>query len=144
MRLWSLHPSLLDRQGLTACWREALLAQAVLRGTTRGYTAHPQLERFRATDDPVAAISSYLHGVRAEAERRGYRFDGERIARPADPRTHLIPVTQGQVDLEWQHLLRKLVQRSPADHARVSAGGPSPHPLFFVVPGAAASWERAR
>ena len=24
MRLWSLHPALLDRQGLTACWREAL------------------------------------------------------------------------------------------------------------------------
>ena len=30
MRLWSLHPSLLDRQALVACWREALLAQAVL------------------------------------------------------------------------------------------------------------------
>jgi len=26
MRLWSVHPRHLDRQGLTACWREALLA----------------------------------------------------------------------------------------------------------------------
>ena len=77
MRLWSLDPALLDRQGLVACWREALLAQAVLLGRTAGYTAHPQLERFRAHPDPTAAISAYLHGVRDEATRRGYQFDAE-------------------------------------------------------------------
>ena len=32
MRVWSLHPGYLDRQGLVACWRETLLAQAVLAG----------------------------------------------------------------------------------------------------------------
>ena len=32
MRLWSLHPRYLDARGLTACWREGLLAQAVLQG----------------------------------------------------------------------------------------------------------------
>ncbi|MFC2473489.1 MAG: pyrimidine dimer DNA glycosylase/endonuclease V, partial [Actinomyces sp.] len=48
MRMWSLHPSHLDRAGLVACWRESLLAQAVLAGRTRGYRNHPQLERFRA------------------------------------------------------------------------------------------------
>ena len=47
MRLWSLHPKYLDPQGLVALWREALLAQAVLRGNTRGYLNHPQLLRFR-------------------------------------------------------------------------------------------------
>ncbi|WP_245703168.1 pyrimidine dimer DNA glycosylase/endonuclease V [Raineyella antarctica] len=41
MRLWSLHPSLLDRAGLGASWREGLLAQAVLAGRTRGYRNHP-------------------------------------------------------------------------------------------------------
>ena len=46
MRLWSLHPQYLDPQGLVALWREALLAQAVLRGKTSGYKHHPQLERF--------------------------------------------------------------------------------------------------
>lgn len=30
MRLWSLHPSYLDRAGLLAVWREGLLAQSVL------------------------------------------------------------------------------------------------------------------
>lgn len=43
-----MHPRYLDRQGLTSCWREGLLAQKVLTGTTRGYRNHPQLERFRS------------------------------------------------------------------------------------------------
>ena len=67
MRLWSLHPKHLDRQGLTACWREALLAQAVLAGRTRGYTRHPQLDRFRAAPDPLDAVGAYLRGVQREA-----------------------------------------------------------------------------
>src|SRR3546814_7161015 len=45
VRLWSLHPKYLDSKGLVALWREALLAQAVLRGQTRGYIHPPQLER---------------------------------------------------------------------------------------------------
>jgi hypothetical protein len=144
VRLWSLHPSLLDRQGLTACWREALLAQAVLRGATKGYGAHPQLERFRAVDEPLAAIGAYLEGVRDEASLRGYRFDPDRIVEPRRPESlPPIPVTDGQLALEWAHLLRKLAQRSPAEHTRVASGAPCPHPLFLTVPGAVAPWERA-
>jgi hypothetical protein len=146
MRLWSLDPALLDRQGLTACWREALLAQAVLLGHTRGYTAHPQLDRFREHPEPVTAISAYLHGVRDEAIRRGYRFDAQRISRPLDERTGStarITVTSGQLDLEWQHLLHKLAVRSSAHRASLTAGSPAAHPLFVVVPGGVASWERA-
>jgi len=48
VRLWSVHLRYLDTVGLTACWRHVVLpAQKVLTGTTRGYTRHPQLERFR-------------------------------------------------------------------------------------------------
>ncbi len=54
MRLWSLHPSHLDSRGLVALWREALLAQKVLRGLTRGYKHHPQLARFRSPKDYAA------------------------------------------------------------------------------------------
>jgi hypothetical protein len=147
MRLWSLDPALLDRQGLTACWREALLAQAVLLGRTQGYTAHPQLDRFRDHPQPAVAISAYLHGVRDEATRRGYQFDAQRIAQPLDEHTRdtaRIVVTAGQLDLEWQHLLSKLAIRSPAHRAQiVSTGPPAAHPLFVVVPGPVASWERA-
>ena len=67
MRLWSLHPRYLDRAGLVALWREALLAQAVLRGATRGYRRHPQLVRFRSHPDPEGAIAAYLEGICREA-----------------------------------------------------------------------------
>jgi hypothetical protein len=66
MRLWSLHPRYLDRQGLTAAWREALLAQAVLAGRTRGYRSHPQLSRFAGLAEPVGAIGAYLEALADE------------------------------------------------------------------------------
>ena len=47
MRLWTLHPRYLDARGLVALWREALLAQKVLQGGTKGYKHHPQLARFQ-------------------------------------------------------------------------------------------------
>ncbi|MDN5900370.1 MAG: pyrimidine dimer DNA glycosylase/endonuclease V [Brachybacterium sp.] len=145
MRLWSLHPRHLDRQGLTGCWRESLLAQAVLAGRTTGYRAHPQLERFRAQDEPLAAVGAYLAVLAEEATTRGYRFDRSRIDRsPADGAgTAQIPVTDGQLALEWRHLLAKLEHRSPERwlHERLRAC-PDPHPLFAVVPGHIESWER--
>ena len=69
MRLWSLHPKYLDSQGLVALWRETLLAQAVLRGETRGYRNHPQLERFKNHSATLAAISHYLKGIQASTSR---------------------------------------------------------------------------
>ena len=143
MRIWSLHPEYLDRQGLVACWRESLLAQKVLAGQTVGYTRHPQLARFRVLDDPLAGIGSYLRGLADEAVRRGYRFDVARIQEPDQGLT--LTVTRGQLDVEASHLLAKLKERSPE---RV-AGFPKPadllpHPLFTVIPGPVADWERAR
>lgn len=79
MRLWSIHPRYLDPPGLVALWREALLARAVLEERTRGYRRHPQLERFRAEPDPVAAIAAYLRCVHDEAVARGYAFDRRKL-----------------------------------------------------------------
>lgn len=143
MRLWSLHPRYLDRQGLTALWRETLLAQAVLRGTTRGYTRHPQLERFREHPDPAAAIAAYLAAVHAEATARGYSYDASKFPALAGPPA-TIAVTEGQLDREWTHLCGKLAARSPAVLARwQQVKRPEPHPLFREVAGPVASWERA-
>lgn len=141
VRIWSLHPRHLDRVGLVACWRETLLAQAVLAGRTKGYTQHPQLQRFREAPDPLEAVGSYLVGLRAEAMVRGYTFDPTRILQPtaaAGPLT----VTTGQLAHEWQHLGAKLALRSPADAERWSADVPSTHPLFHEVPGGLEPWER--
>lgn len=143
MRIWSLHPSSLDRMGLVACWRETLLAQAVLAGRTKGYRNHPQLERFRAQQDPVTAVGAYLAGVAAEADARGYHFDASRILQtPERSMAGSIPVTLGQLDYEWQHLGRKLHKRSPEDAEEWLVSEPRPHPLFCAVPGEIERWER--
>lgn len=140
MRLWSLHPRYLDARGLTALWREALLAQKVLLGQTRGYRYHPQLERFRGAGDPTAAIACYLESVAAEAADRGYRFDRSRI-RAADQIR--LPVTAGQLTHEWAHLRAKLERRAPAELARMAAVDRlEPHPMFDVVAGGVEAWER--
>jgi hypothetical protein len=142
MRIWTLHPSHLDPAGLVALWREALLAQAVLCGRTRGYTRHPQLTRFRAHPDPVAAIAAYLRFVHAEAESRGYSFDLSRVVEAPQLKVR-IPETRGQLLFEWAHLGKKLRARNPAWHARYHRGiAPTPHPLFRIVAGGVRSWER--
>lgn len=141
MRLWSLHPKYLDPQGLVALWRETLLAQAVLRGETRGYRNHPQLERFKNHPAQLAAISSYLKAVHAEAETRGYAFDKGKI-RPAR-KTATLAVTTGQLAYEWTHLLAKLKVRSPALHQQWrNTETPDTHPLFSVHAGDVEPWER--
>ena len=141
MRLWSLHAKYLDPQGLVALWREALLAQAVLRGETRGYRNHPQLERFKAHPSPLAAISLYLQAVHAEAEVRGYAFDQGKI-KPADEAVTLT-VTAGQMAFEWRHLTAKLKERRPALYQKWSATDvPQAHPLFIVRDGEVEPWER--
>jgi len=54
-----------------ACWREALLAQAVLAGRTAGCTHHPHLLTFRGTPGPLAAVGAHLEDIAAEAGRDG-------------------------------------------------------------------------
>jgi hypothetical protein len=141
VRLWSLHPEYLDAAGLVAVWREGLLARTVLRGRTTGYRHHPQLTRFRAAPQPVAAINTYLAAVCDEADRRGYLFDRTKLGR-ARTRARLT-VSDGQVAYEWRHLLAKLRARSPGlRHRLAGAATPRIHPLFRVVPGPVAEWER--
>ena len=142
MRIWSLTPRYLDRQGLTACWREGLLAQAVLAERTHGYRVHPQLERFRASEDPMGSIGWYLHGVADEADARGYRYDRQRIDRTAVP-VPPIPVTSGQLEYEWAWLHQKLATRSPDVLARwAEVIQPEAHRSFVVVDGPVEMWER--
>lgn len=144
MRLWSVHPRYFDRQALTACWREALLAQGVLAGRTEGYLRHPQLERFRDHSSPSDAIATFLRGIADEADARGYTFDRAKILRTEMP-VPPVPVTTGQVSYEWRHLLGKLEARSPSIAAKWRGLQlPESHPLFTVIEGPIASWERPK
>jgi hypothetical protein len=141
MRLWTVHPRYLDPKGLVAAWREALLAQKVLAGATRGYRHHPQLARFQAQDEPVAVVATFLAGIAEEAQRRGYRFDTSRISRRRF-RGQLVE-TDGQLLYEWRHLVAKLRTRAPQLHRQFrGVTMPEAHPLFRVVPGEVREWEK--
>lgn len=141
MRLWTVHPKYLDVKGLTAAWREGLLARAVLLGRTKGYRNHPQLVRFRAQPDPLAALDGFLAGILAESRQRGYSYDAAKI----DETAHPAPVeeTAGQLDYEWSHLLAKLAVRAPDLHRKYAPIlRPDPHPLFVIVDGPVREWEK--
>lgn len=170
MRIWSLHPSLLDRRALVACWRETLLAQKVLRGLTRGYTNHPQLIRFRAHPQPLEAVAAYLSGLADEADARGYSFNRALIGagdasasensagknsadKSENPHTSVArtPVPLGQLEYELAFLRHKVAGRDPEwEHQlreRIAARGElaaCAHPLFEVVPGAIEPWEKTK
>lgn len=140
MRLWSLHPRLLDRAALVAGWREALLAKAVLAGRTRGYRHHPQLLRFRQHPQPEPCIDAYLHTLLLEADVRGYRFDRSKIG-PIDAALEPIEVTCGQLVFEWQHLRNKVMLRCPEWLPQLGNAEAVPcNPLFRPVPGPVAHW----
>jgi hypothetical protein len=141
MRLWTVHPKYLDPQGLVAAWREALLAQKVLRGLTKGYRHHPQLVRFQEHDEPVPAVAAFLAGLADEADSRGYKFDRSKIAKQR--LAGRLKETDGQLFYEWAHLKRKLRARSPEVYRRFrNLDMPEPHPLFRIVPGKVREWEK--
>jgi len=142
MRLWSLHPACLDGRGLCACWREALLARKVLQGLTRGYREHPQLQRFRGCGAPLEAIETYLYYLFLEAGRRGYSFSSGLVNKPEILPEEMIEVSSGQLEFECRHLREKIQRRNPAELNRLDR--PRPHPLFRLVSGPPASWERGR
>ena len=143
MRLWTLHPALLDRVGLVAQWREGLLAQKVLEGKTKGYTNHPQLVRFRACPNPQGMIASFLRLTQEEATRRGYNFDRSKII---NRRTSaVVPVTTEQIAYELKHLTTKVRQRDPdwLPNLKPTTSTTLICPMFTAVPGPIEPWERA-
>jgi len=141
MRLWSIHPKYLDSKGLVALWREALLAQAVLRGQTKGYKNHPQLTRFKRSGHPVGAIASYLGHVADEADERGFSFNRSKITN--ETTENKIMVTSGQVAYEFKHLLGKLKKRDLILYDRLKPIHVlSVHPLFIEISGNVEAWEK--
>jgi hypothetical protein len=141
MRLWSLHPKYLDPRGLVALWREALLAQKVLQGETRGYRSHPQLERFKYHPDPVAAIATYLQSIFEESRERGYAFNVRKIG-SSKRISDRISCTHGQLLYEWELLKKKLMARCPGKYHEIQhVTSPEPHPLFAVIQGEREPWE---
>jgi hypothetical protein len=143
MRIWSLHPSLLDQKGLTAVWRETLLAKHVLEGKTKGYKNHPQLLRFKQSTLTLPAINYYLSHIQQEATTRGYNFDKSKIDFESfeEITDGFLTVNNKQLEYEFQHLLKKLQLRDTAKFDVVKNTKPHLHPLFKLVEGGVEGWE---
>lgn len=140
MRIWSLHPTYLDTKGLVALWRETLLAKNVLEGNTKGYKNHPQLIRFKNAENPIQLINQYLSVVFQESLKRGYHFNQDKFKIDFQPQK--LTVTQGQLNFEMQHLLKKLKNRDPHKYQEViNEKNRIPHPIFEVIEGTIEVWE---
>jgi len=141
MRLWSIHPKYLDSKGLVALWREALLAQKVLQNETKGYRNHPQLIRFKNTDNPLGVIGTYLEEIYKESLKRGYSFNKSKIS--STRCTSKIKVTKGQLNYEFLHLKKKLKIRDFKAFQRIKTiKNAEPNQIFYVIDGDIESWER--
>lgn len=139
MRIWSLHPQLLDTKGLVALWRETLLAKHVLLGKTKGYKNHPQLNRFKKQSNPVNAINCYLNVIQKHAETIGYNFDKDKVGEFEPCK---IVVTNGQVEFELNHLKKKLQTRDLKKFDMIKDMNVEIHPMFEMVNGNIEDWEK--
>ena len=65
MRLWSLHPSYLDKVAAVASWNEGLQAVDSSTGRGRMHVNHPQKQRFKHLGDEYEAylMLSYLKAL---------------------------------------------------------------------------------
>ncbi len=140
MRLWSIHPKYLDKQGLLAVWREGLLAKKVLDGKTKGYTNHPQLKRFKDSLKPKDSINLFLEEIWIEAKNRGYVFNNEKFEKVSD--RFKIDVNDKQIEYEFKHLLNKLKNRDKKKYLELkNIKDIKTHPLFEKIPGEVEEWE---
>lgn len=145
MRIWSIHPKYLDWKGLGALWRETLLAQAVLMGNTKGWKNHPQLDRFKYHPQPMKAIGFFLVVVFNEATSRGYNYNFNKIIRSVDF-VESIDITEGQLIYEFKILMDRLEKRTPEKFLQNLKTGnniPICHPIFNIIPGPPADWEKS-
>ena len=141
MRLWSLHPRYLDRQGLLAVWREGLLAKKVLSGKTVGYINHPQLIRFKKLPQPAKGIDLYLDAIFQESKKRDYLFNQSKI--DTVDITYFVKISSGQLAYEFSHLLKKLKKRDPPRfESLIKVKNIEPHPMFKIYDGKIEEWER--
>jgi len=141
MRIWSLHPRYLDTKGLVALWRETLLAKNVLEDKTKGYKNHPQLNRFKASKQPINAINYYLKSVFLEAEKRNYNFNRSKFSEIKD--IDKINVTTEQLNFEKNHLLNKVKLRDEKKYNEIiDLVDFETHPLFNLIDGEIEPWEK--
>ena len=130
MRLWVVHPKYLDCKGLVALWRESLLARKVLKGKTKGWKHHPQLNKFKTHENPSVAVNTYLLYILRESEKRCYKFNKKKIEKK-HTRTK-IRVRRKEILEEFSVLKKKLKVRDPKRYKKLlKIRKPELNPMFL-------------
>ena len=129
--------------GLGAQWREALLAQKVTEGKTKGWRNHPQLDRFKYHLKPMEAVGFYLKELHVESLKRSYKYNYSKIHYP-DAVVDSVNLSLGQLQYEFDLLQERLKKRTPKkyeENTRIRIL--QAHPLFNIVPGLPEKWEKS-
>jgi hypothetical protein len=147
LRLWSLDPKYLDSKALNGVWRESLLAQSVILGKTKGWKNHPQLIRFKHTQNPIETIGYYLKKIYEESCKRGYKYNKNKITKSLE-NIEKIKITSGQIKYEYKILKERIKKRSPKKYQEIlkqeiNGEFPKPHPLFTIIEGDVEQWEKS-
>ena len=115
------------------------------------YYNHPQLERFKKSSDSVLYINAYLNYIWQEADRRGYKFDINKLIKYEIPQLFSsLTVTKEQLNYEFKHLQKKLHKRDYEKYVENVIESCSftlkvePHPLFEIIEGEIESWEKVK
>jgi len=143
MRLWSIHPSQLDCRGFVGLWRESLLAKDVLLGRKTAYRNHPQLNRFKNSENPVLFIKNYLAYLYIESVKRGYNFNSDLIEFEKET-DRKINTNDKQILYEFKILKEKLFKRDINKYNEISKQEIKIHPIFNIVDGEIESWEKIK
>lgn len=145
MRMWSLKLSYLDTMGLLAVWRESLLAKKVLEGKTKGYKNHPQLERFKALQNPLIGINTYLDYIYLESISRNYEFSKYKIEKSLINKNIKIPLNDKQLIYEFELLKSKLKLRDEKSYQKIrNIQKPEPIEIFSLKKGPIENWEKIK
>jgi hypothetical protein len=146
MRLWSIHPKYLDKKGLVGLWRESLLAKKVLEGKTKGYKNHPQLIRFKESENKLLYLNHYLYEVYKEGKKRNYKFNFEKINKSLlEKRIKKIPITNCQLKYEFNHLKNKLIRRDKKHHNKINlTKSIKSSNIFTIKKGKICHWEKIK
>ena len=90
----------------------------------------------------LKAIDIYLSEIYNEAKRRGYNYDKSKIDFYCKEPHGLINLTEDQLKYEFEHLKKKLKERSPVSFQNIKdVDLIKHHPIFILVKGPIENWE---
>jgi hypothetical protein len=109
MRIWSLHPSILDGKHLVACWSETLQGIGAIKGKHKMHLNHPQLNRFKdLKENMFKGLYTYLYFVYEESLIRGFKFDRNKLDENCIDLNFRMELSYNQLRFEIEHLQQKL------------------------------------